>query len=709
MPAVVVIGRIARFFVVACAAWLVSRHGAAAELTRPQARTLDADLIPAFRASQPVKLLESVGRLLVGASPEQIAAADQILTQTRIPSIANLIAEARLALIARPAERNAPRPKPLEVSLSLPVIKRRIERLTASMADDRLMGPILPRPVSLDEYPAIFRQIYLLDDRLITAQRFADFAAGYGQLAAAMPRDRLTPEQAAALDTDFVRVATDIAWQRRELYEREIELRVQRTADAIAVLDRRGAIKEKLFAVHSFDVDGILIEQFYERDEWARTGQLLRPRLRDDGLPKTIKRQVRQARKDAGDLVKKSRMLYGGLSWWLRGRYGQTHPTGGWLKSTDLPWDDEIVPPLCAPIEFLSRVSIDPRPMGTPNGWLYMPSGSIKPTAPTDFSTASVPMYDRRHHFTWIWESGRFFWSYDRYCSVAPCEVEAAAAYIGCGSPAWMTPIRSELSGYCAETLVARLVIRDPATVNRLVGFDEYRQALMLLESLVRRSTPEEIEAYDQIVKSYDEYAVYTNLSRMVEKDQTAVSEEPAKPQDDFRRHGLHWVMALARVELAAMLATFTRTPRPFESLRPTPLESRAYLELLRDGARTHYWAMKSDPGAVRIIRTTADERLLAYGNRLTLARTFIRAAARAGKNIDTPQQRGVWRQWDEDLAELHWAVLTKINWILTDRVVAATGFRPIRDSWTIQLRHNRALADALGEVRANREVARRR
>jgi hypothetical protein len=167
--------------------------------------------------------------------------------------------------------------------------------------------------------------------------------------------------------------------------------------------------------------------------------------------------------------------------------------------------------------------------------------------------------------------------------------------------------------------------------------------------------------------------------------------------------------MALARVELAAMLATFTRTPRPFESLRPTPLESRAYLELLRDGARTHYWAMKSDPGALRIIRTSADERLLAYGNRLTLARTFIRAAARAGKNIDTPQQRGVWRQWDEDLADLHWAVLSKINWILTDRVVAVTGHRTLRDSWTIQLRHNRALAEAIGEVRANREIARRR
>jgi hypothetical protein len=709
------IGRIARFLVVAAvtleAMTLVATRGtaAAAELTRRQIQTLDGEVIPAFRAGQPVKLLDSIGRLLSGASGEQMAAADDILVRTRIPSISELIAEARLALIARGAERNAPRPKPMEVSLALPAIKRRIEGLTAGVAADRLMGPILPRPVSLDEYPEVFRHIYVLDDRLITAGRFTDFAAGYGRVAATIPRDRLTPEQTAALETDFARVATDIAWQRRELYEREMELRVQRTADAIAVLERRGAIKEKLFAVHSFDVDGILIEQFYERDEWARTGQLLRPRLREEGLAAAIKREVRKARNDAGHLVKKSRLLYGGLSWWRRGRYGQTHPTGGWLKSTDLPWDDEIVPPLCGPYELLSRVTFDPRPIGTPNGWLYMPSGAIKPTAPTDLSTASVPLYDRRHHFTWIWETGRFYWSYDRYCSVASFEVEPARSYIGCGSPTWMTAIRSELSGYCVDTLVARLVIRDPATVNRLVGFDEYRQALMLVEALVRQSTPEEIEAYDQIVKSYDEYAIYTNLSRMVEKDQTAVSEEPAKPRDDFRRHGLQWLMALARVELAAMLGTFTRTPRPFETLRPTALESRAYLELLRDGARTHYWAMRNDPDAVRIVRTSADERLLAYGNRLTLARMFIRAAARAGKSVDTPQQRGVWRQWDDDLAEMHWAVLSKINWILTDKVVAAASFRPVRDAWTVQLRHNRALADALLEVRANHAIARRR
>jgi hypothetical protein len=272
-----------------------------------------------------------------------------------------------------------------------------------------------------------------------------------------------------------------------------------------------------------------------------------------------------------------------------------------------------------------------------------------------------------------------------------------------------MTAIRAELSGYCVDTLVTRLVVRDPATVNRLVGFDEYRQALALLEALVRGSKPEEIEAYDQIVKSYDEYAIFTNLSRMVEKDQTAVTELESKPRDDFRRHGLDWLMALARVELAAMLATFTRTPRPFESLAPTPLERRAYLELLRDGARTHYWALRNDPDAVRIIRTAADERLLAYGNRLTLARTFLRTAARAGRNQDTPQQRALWRQWDQDLAQMHWAVLSKIDWILTDNVVAVTSFHAIRDSWATQLRHNRALADALGEMRSSRALARRR
>jgi hypothetical protein len=672
---------------------------AAGELTRRQIEIIDTQIIPAQREGHPVKILSSLARLLAGISTDQVAAADQILAAARASSVAELLANARLALIASPAQRRAPRPKPLEVSLALPLIKQRIDRVAAAVAADRLMGPILPRPVTIDEYPEIFRQIHLLDDRLVTAQRYADFAALYSRNAEGLGRQRLTADQAMALDTDFARLATDIAWQRRDLYEREIELRVQRVQDATTVLGRRGALKEKLFAVHSFDVDGILIEQFFDRDEGVKTGRLSRPRLKDDELSKRVKRLVEQGRKDAGDLLAKSRMLYGGLSWWLRGRYGQTHPTGGWLKSTDLPWDDEITRP-CTPIELMPRVSFDPRPLAAPTGWLYMPSGKIQPTAPTDFSTAAVPLYDRRHHFTWIWESGRFFWSYNRYCSTAAYESETPRSYAGCGSPAWMTPIRRDLDSYTVDTLVARLVIRDPATVNRLVGYDEYRQAIMLLESLVRRSTPEEIEVYDAIVKSYDDYGVYTNLSRMVEKEQTALNEGPAKPQDDFRRHGLDWVMALARVELAAMLATFTRTGRPFESLAPAPFERRAYLELLRDGARTHYWALRNDPNAARIVRTTADERLLAYGNRLTLARKFIRAAARAGKSIDTPQQRQTWKQWDEDLAEVHFAILTKINWILTDKIVATSGNRSVRDSWTTQLRRNPALADALLDCR---------
>ena len=98
--------------------------------------------------------------------------------------------------------------------------------------------------------------------------------------------------------------------------------------------------------------------------------------------------------------------------------------------------------------------------------------------------------------------------------------------------------------------------------------------------------SPGELEAVEQIVLADNRLAFDTNLSRRVESTPGPLSEQPSP--EGYRRHSLAWVMGLARVELGAMVAAFTETPKPFQFVKPSGYEAEAYRELLLDGLRHH-------------------------------------------------------------------------------------------------------------------------
>ncbi|MCH7728085.1 MAG: hypothetical protein IH991_16650, partial [Planctomycetes bacterium] len=170
--------------------------------------------------------------------------------------------------------------------------------------------------------------------------------------------------------------------------------------------------------------------------------------------------------------------------------------------------------------------------------------------------------------------------------------------------------------------------------IYRLVGFYEYVNALREFDQLVQTASPQELEAMDEIVKDYNEYAVFANLSRRIQTDSSSLAEKGAADDDNFQRRGLGWVMALARVEVGAMLAGFTDVPQPFAVVRPTQFEMPAYRELLEDGLRTHYWSLIRDPAVQLVIAQSLKEpnhQTLAYVRRLSITRKFLHAVSQAG------------------------------------------------------------------------------
>jgi hypothetical protein len=208
--------------------------------------------------------------------------------------------------------------------------------------------------------------------------------------------------------------------------------------------------------------------------------------------------------------------------------------------------------------------------------------------------------------------------------------------------------------------------------VQRLVAYYEYQQALRRFGALLQRATPKDLKTIDEIIAERREFTIFTNLSRRLEKGKSTLTEKPKKPGDNFKRQGLAWVVALARVEVAAMLAGFTRTKRPFEKVGATRFDLPAYGEMLLDGLRTHYWSLAADPRLRDVTRGRLTlGQLLTYSRRLLLARSFHDAVVRIGKGTFNNAQQAELKTWGRNLEKLHGKILSRVQ-IRLDNMTAA-------------------------------------
>lgn len=201
----------------------------------------------------------------------------------------------------------------------------------------------------------------------------------------------------------------------------------------------------------------------------------------------------------------------------------------------------------------------------------------------------------------------------------------------------------------------------------RLVGFLEYGKALQNLDALIAKSTIEELEAFDAIVKERDEFAVFTHLSRRLQPGPSLLAETPRGEDDKFERRGLRWLTALARVEYGSMLAAFTTVERPFATTEPKAFDQVEFLSLLLDGARVHYWALMQDPFLRQVARMSPQNpAVLSYSRRLGLAQAILSAVLQAGSPL-APMQIAELTQWKDRVDGYQAAFVYKIRTYLQE------------------------------------------
>ena len=212
--------------------------------------------------------------------------------------------------------------------------------------------------------------------------------------------------------------------------------------------------------------------------------------------------------------------------------------------------------------------------------------------------------------------------------------------------------------------------------------------ALGYFEELLRRSTDEEIQAISDFISDHESFTVYSDLSRRLAsnpkiaakmkattplKSTKWVSAEASESdgntdslsntESPHSKKGLAWVMGLARIEFASVLAAFTTTPDPFVSVKPTAYELPAYKSLLADGVRMHYWSLHHDPELKKVSGMIPENpKVLSYSRRLGLARKMMTALAKAGMGELNPYQYRELASWKRDLDGLHAGLLSNIQ-----------------------------------------------
>lgn len=227
------------------------------------------------------------------------------------------------------------------------------------------------------------------------------------------------------------------------------------------------------------------------------------------------------------------------------------------------------------------------------------------------------------------------------------------------------------------------------STLRRLVGFHEYGQAIDMLDELVRISTSEEVAVYDKLFRLRPEFTIYTNLSSLIDEQPNSFSIVSASgSQND--RHGIAWVMALARLELFAMVSVYGNEHQLTAMRPPSTLEQDAFRDLLIDGMRMHIGALIGDERYTRVRDRNPDSEMIAYVRRMTLVARIVQTVASLYSEDLTARQRDQLSVWNHDIEEQRNGLLEKIYDYLArtkKRVVTDSEFQSCMQDCAIQLK----------------------
>ncbi|MEM8734493.1 MAG: hypothetical protein AAGG44_09745, partial [Planctomycetota bacterium] len=318
-------------------------------------------------------------------STNRIEQLDQILAEANLPPTTELLLQSRLALLLQPGSASVIRPTAEETL----VLSPRIESMCqAALTDARDCG----RRLSALSWQAGFREYEeSQESQRIQCQR-VQTAIQLAAFANTLPRRSKKVKEAIASGVlskiDFEQVTSELTSALNELYQAEVDLRVNRCAKVSHVLVDSSAPKDKLLATVALISDAVFFHDYLPKDllpekiKRSTNGRLDRSRalLVDRSVLETLPRAFENV--DERDLWLAFH-FDAGLRWWLRGRFGSGPLGGGLLKDPRAKGSKSVLIQLDMPISFPDLAQ-----------------------GPADQDSLSS-FCERRHHYQWQWENRR--------------------------------------------------------------------------------------------------------------------------------------------------------------------------------------------------------------------------------------------------------------------------------------------------------------
>jgi hypothetical protein len=629
-------------------ALIVALAVAQAEVTSLSAKQ-QSDVQAACAAFQQGAPLTVVQRLSSLVSKDEVQRdVEEELKRRQLPPLGEVLAAARLALVQQGQAGQVPRPTRNEVLLLLPAVKQRLHAMLDEISGRAVLRDTLPPTETFAMFADVLWQLDAVESQLDDIEQVGGYLRTLARGLAKADLDKLDGELRAMVQNDDAgSLVASFDAIRGGLEERRVELAIGRLRLAAKILSQPQLTVDHLLAATVWSGDFQRASAFLKKPR--RT--VRRAALREHDLTKSVTTLGEQLKKSSGPLSAKARLLQEGLDWWLRARYGAGPDAMGLVKGQEQ--------------------------VRTPDGRfeLYLPNEFPRPHDPfikPEPDARARAQYERRHLYAWACGSrglhgaGCVYAGFqtDKNLGKRPGLDPADASYHRRKLVANTIVANTALADDRGPTVIRTAYDSESETLLRLVGFLEYAQALSRFDQLLSTASLNELAAMDELVKSQDQYMVYVNLSRAF--PQTATTGFPERNQlvnDRFERRGLTWVIALARLELGAMLAAFSPRAESFQRVPPTGYERRAYDELLVDAMRCHLWGLQSDPlFNERELREAAkknDQVTMLYDRRTRLALKLIDAVRqRTGMRISRDQLEEL-RQYEQKFGE-YLAVLRK-------------------------------------------------
>lgn len=179
------------------------------------------------------------------------------------------------------------------------------------------------------------------------------------------------------------------------------------------------------------------------------------------------------------------------------------------------------------------------------------------------------------------------------------------------------------------ETEAVVFSAADPTIPYRLVGSFEYANAVRDLQRLVEQSSVQEIEVYNEILSKHPELSLYVGmeLQGLASSDKKPESaREIADFDAQFKKSGLAWMLALAKVELGATLAAYTDSKKPFHEFAPTLFDRGEFTQILLEDCIAHIQSLETESLFQQVMkrRGAANNETLAYLRRIKLIRDMM-------------------------------------------------------------------------------------